>query len=146
MRRRDCIIYVLASLIGAFCGLALFLIRRYFLPPKKPFDEPMRVEGWVPVAYIREVTPGSSKEFVYGNIPGVIINDAGEMSAFSLICSHFGCVVNWLPDRDIFSCPCHGGEFNSDGTAISGPPKDSLNQFDIQVKADRIYVKPAWHT
>jgi len=141
--RRDWITYVLASLIGVFCGLALFLIGSYLWPPRRPLEEPMRVEGWIPVAYTREVPPDSAREFAYGNIPGVVINDRGEMRAFSLLCSHFGCVVNWLPGRKVFSCPCHGGEFNSNGKAIGGPPEDPLNQFAIDVREDSIYVKPA---
>jgi len=146
MSRRDCIIYLLGSLIGMFCGLVLFLIGSYLWPPRRPLEEPMRVEGWIPVAYTREVPPYSSKEFAYGNIPGILINDRGEMRALSLLCSHFGCVLNWLPDMKVLSCPCHGGEFNPNGTAVGGPPEDPLNQFAIQVREDRIYVKPAWLT
>ncbi len=146
MRRRDWIIYLLATAIGAFCGLILFLIGSYFRPPRRPPEEPARVEGWVAVADTREVPAGSSKGFAYGKTPGVIVNDGGEMRAFSLHCSHFGCVVNWLPDRKVFSCPCHGGEFNANGRAVGGPPEDPLNQFAIQVRKNRIYVKPAWLT
>lgn len=146
MHRRDYIIYVLGSLMGAICGFGLLLIGRYLRPPSKPLEKPIRVEGWIPIAYTGEVPTYGSKEFAYGNIPGVLINKSGEMRVFSLLCSHFGCVINWLPDRKVFACPCHGGEFNSKGTAICGPPEDPLNQFAIQVREDRIYVKPAWLT
>jgi len=146
VRRRDWIIYILASLVGAFWGLVLFIIGSYLWPPRKPLEVPTRVEGWIPVAYTRDVPPDSSKGFAYGKIPGVIIHNRGEMRAFSLLCSHFGCAVNWLPDRKVFSCPCHGGEFTPNGTAIGGPPEDPLNQFAIQVREDRIYVKPTWLT
>jgi cytochrome b6-f complex iron-sulfur subunit len=126
--------------------LVLFLIGGYFRPPRKPLEEPVRVEGWLAVADMREIPVGRSKKFAYGNIPGIIVNNEGEMRAFSLHCSHFGCVINWLPHRKVFSCPCHGGEFSSTGRAIGGPPEDPLNQFAIQVRDNRIYVKPTWLT
>lgn len=144
MRRRDYIVYAIGSLFGVFCGLLLFVVGSYLWPPRKPLKQKMRVEGWIPVAHAREVPPESSRQFVYGNIPGVIMNDRGELRAYSLICSHLGCVINWLPDMKVFSCPCHGGEFNSSGAAIGRPPEDPLNQFSVRIREKKIYVRPAW--
>jgi Rieske Fe-S protein len=142
--RRGYIIQVLSALLGALCGLVLFLAGRYLWPPRRPLYEEMKVEGWLPVASADEVAQDRSKHFAYGKIPGVIINDMGEMKAFSLQCSHLGCVLNWFPKRKVFSCPCHGGEFNSNGRATVKPPRESLKKFAVQVREDKIYVKPSW--
>jgi nitrate reductase gamma subunit len=32
-----------------------------------------------------------------------------QFLAFSINCTHLGCPVRWLPDADLFMCPCHGG-------------------------------------
>jgi cytochrome b6-f complex iron-sulfur subunit len=146
VRRRDWIIYLLATSIGTFFGLILFLIGSYLKPPKKHLEGPVRVQGWVPVVDTRDIPPEGSTKFAYGDIPGIIINDKSEIRAFSLRCSHFGCVVNWIPERKMFSCPCHGGEFNSEGVVIGGPPRDPLNEFAIQIREQRVYVKLAWLT
>jgi Rieske Fe-S protein len=143
--RRDYIILVLSALLGAFCGLVSILVGRYLWPRKRPPYEEIKVEGWLQVASA-EVTQNYLKQFAYGKIPGVIINDMGEMKAFSLLCSHLGCVLNWSRDRKVFICPCHGGEFNSNGRAIVKPPEESLKKFAVQVREDKIYVKPSWLT
>ena len=79
LHRRDYIIYVLGSVMGAICGLGLLLIGRYLRPPGKPPEEPIPVEGWVPIAYTHEVPPDGSKKFAYGNIPGILINKSREI-------------------------------------------------------------------
>ena len=146
VRRRDYIIFTMALLVGSLFGLVSFLVGSYFWPPRKTLKGQVRVEGWLPIADPHRMPSGSSKTFSYGSIPGVLIRDRGEMRAFSRLCSHLGCALIWHPDRKIFSCPCHGGEFDSGGKAIAGPPGEPLNQFAIQIRDDRIYVKPAWLT
>lgn len=147
LKRRDYILYLLASLIGIFSGMFLYLVGSYLWPPRKPFGETVRVVGWIPIAYTHELLPPpSSMKFTYGNIPAILINDGGPLKAFSFVCTHLGCVVEWLPDKRVFSCSCHGGEFDEGGNVTGGPPTEPLNRFDIQIRNGRIYVKPAWRT
>ncbi len=47
-----------------------------------------------------------------------------EFAAFSSKCPHLGCRVRWEEKENRFFCPCHNGVFDSNGTAISGPPAD----------------------
>jgi menaquinol-cytochrome c reductase iron-sulfur subunit len=35
-----------------------------------------------------------------------------EFIAFTVNCAHLGCPVRWIPDAEIFLCPCHGGVYN----------------------------------
>lgn len=139
-------LYGLGALLGSLCGLLSYGVARYLRPPKKPLEEPVRVEGWVPVGYTREVPPGGTKAFAYGRVPGVVINEAGDFRAFSALCSHFACAVRWVPEKEVFSCPCHGGSFDTRGKAVGGPPEEPLKSFEVQVRGDRIYVKAAWLT
>jgi nitrate reductase gamma subunit len=53
--------------------------------------------------------------------------------AFSVNCTHLGCPVRWLPDADLFMCPCHGGVFYKDGRVASGPPGRHLSQYPVRV-------------
>ena len=39
--------------------------------------------------------------------------------AFSSTCPHLGCRVHWVPEQQVFFCPCHRGVFNADGVPIS---------------------------
>lgn len=54
------------------------------------------------------------------------------LKAFSAVCPHLGCIVNWNADEKSFDCPCHGSRFANDGTVINGPAQSDLAK--IQVK------------
>ncbi len=56
-----------------------------------------------------------------------------QFLAFAINCTHLGCPVRWLPDADLFMCPCHGGVFYSDGTVASGPPPKPLVTYPVRV-------------
>ena len=47
------------------------------------------------------------------------------MTAFTTICPHLGCSVNWQSGENgaagKFLCPCHGGKFQADGKRIHEP-------------------------
>ena len=61
--------------------------------------------------------------------------------AFSAICTHLGCVVNWEGPAGYIQCPCHDGRFNPQtGAVISGPPPAPLPPHQVVVDGDDIYV------
>ena len=48
-------------------------------------------------------------------------------------CTHLGCPVAYSPGGDNFSCPCHGGAYDSLGRVTAGPPARPLDRFDVKV-------------
>ena len=48
-------------------------------------------------------------------------------------CTHLGCPVAYSPGGDSFSCPCHGGAYDSQGRVTAGPPARPLDRFDVKV-------------
>ncbi len=60
--------------------------------------------------------------------------------AFSVHCTHLGCPVRWLPDAELFMCPCHGGVFYEDGRVASGPPPRSLTRYPVRVRAGAVEI------
>jgi len=59
--------------------------------------------------------------------------DDGKYSAIDLKCSHAGCTVHWIPDQHIFRCPCHGGEYDTNGSVIKGPPPRPLSHLQVTI-------------
>jgi Rieske Fe-S protein len=56
------------------------------------------------------------------------------LTAYTLICTHAGCVVG-APNADhIQGCPCHGSKFNADGSVAAGPAKKPLKAIKLEVK------------
>ncbi len=66
--------------------------------------------------------------------------NAQQFIAFSVDCTHLGCPVRWLPDADLFMCPCHGGVFYNDGRVASGPPQRRLTQYPVRVEEGIVQI------
>jgi menaquinol-cytochrome c reductase iron-sulfur subunit len=45
----------------------------------------------------------------------LIRRDKDKVEAFTTICPHLGCSVNYEDKEHLFVCPCHGGTFDADG-------------------------------
>ncbi len=48
-------------------------------------------------------------------------------------CAHLGCPVAYSEGGDVYSCPCHGGAYDSLGLVTSGPPPRPLDRFDVKI-------------
>ena len=92
------------------------------------------------IASAKDVTQDGVR-FDYQDIPSMLIQKKDKsFAAFSLVCTHLGCIVKWEPQNFDFHCPCHGGKFDDNGKNISGPPPSPLTEWKVQVEADQIYV------
>ncbi len=63
-----------------------------------------------------------------------------EFVAFSAYCTHIGCPVRWMPDANLFLCPCHGGAFYQDGAVASGPPPEPLFRHTVRVRDGQVEI------
>ncbi len=63
-----------------------------------------------------------------------------QFVAFSIDCTHLGCPVRWLPDANLFMCPCHGGVYYANGRVASGPPPRPLIQYPVRVENGEVQI------
>lgn len=88
--------------------------------------------GVVPIGKVSDLPPaGSPPE----NMPKVKIwlsNTEKGVLALYKVCTHLGCLYNWNSQEVKFICPCHGSQFQADGTYIRGPAPRSLDRFVVQ--------------
>jgi menaquinol-cytochrome c reductase iron-sulfur subunit len=61
-----------------------------------------------------------------------VVERDGELHAYSSVCPHLGCAVDWSPEHGKFKCPCHRSAFGVDGTAEEGPAPRSLDALEIE--------------
>lgn len=54
-----------------------------------------------------------------------------EVVAFSAVCPHQGCTV--APDGEQLACPCHGSQFELDGSLKRGPAESGLTPYEVEV-------------
>lgn len=63
-----------------------------------------------------------------------------DFVAFAVNCTHLGCPVRWLPDAQLFMCPCHGGVYNGDGRVAAGPPPKPLPRYQVRIREGRVEI------
>jgi len=75
-------------------------------------------------------------------LPILVIRLSDEkFKAFSAICTHLGCVVQWDAGRKVIACPCHAAEFSAEGQVVSGPPPGPLKEYQVMVIGEEIRIK-----
>lgn len=65
----------------------------------------------------------------------------GQIHAYSAICPHLGCVLQWNGEEKSFDCPCHGSRFTCEGKVVNGPALSDLEE--VQLKEDSSLKKRA---
>jgi menaquinol-cytochrome c reductase iron-sulfur subunit len=71
----------------------------------------------------------------------VLTENGQDFTVMSNICTHLGCRVRWITEKEGFFCPCHNGVFSKDGSVVSGPPPRSLDRFENKVEDGVLFVK-----
>jgi cytochrome b6-f complex iron-sulfur subunit len=133
--RREFIQLGLAAVGAAWVGT---LVQSKLFPAEGSTQEAQPVE--LPLS---ELPVGGFKQITYGGIPTIVLRTAESVKAFSLVCTHLGCIIEWQPNQLEFYCPCHDGRFDQFGEVLAGPPPVPLEQFMVRVEADKVIVGEA---
>ncbi|MGC1242649.1 MAG: FAD-dependent oxidoreductase [Chryseosolibacter sp.] len=83
------------------------------------------------VKSINELKPGQGAIInMKGKKAAVYKDELQTIHAFSAICPHLGCVVQWNADETSFDCPCHGSRFTCKGEVVNGPALSGLHRIE----------------
>ena len=75
--------------------------------------------------------------FKFGSKPGIVVRTAeGEIRAFSAVCTHLDCTVQFKNDTSQLWCACHNGTYDLGGAVVSGPPPRGLEQFVVNLRGE----------
>jgi Rieske Fe-S protein len=94
---------------------------------------------WVDIGPLSDFPDGQTSSLaVSGPSPesdrrAYIRHQEGAIIAIWNRCAHLGCPVAYSPGGDVYSCPCHGGAYDSLGLVTSGPPPRPLDRFDVKI-------------
>ena len=123
--------------LGAVMVSALYPAFRFVIPPEVA-EAPTNT---VHAGDLAELPPGSGKVFRFGSKPGILVRTAtGEVRAFSAICTHLNCTVQFREDMQNIWCACHNGRFDLNGGNIAGPPPRPLERYRVDITDDEIWV------
>lgn len=103
------------------------------------------VQGTV-IASVAEVPVGTAKKFTVPNTTNTALLvhlENNNFKAFSNICTHQGCEVDYNAQANLFVCPCHGARFNAaDGSVSRGPTRTPLAAYEVTAQNGSIlYVQ-----
>jgi len=136
--RRKFLNWFLGTTTGAFVLSVLYPVSRYLIPPK--VEESTARTVTLPLKP-QEVKPNSGQIFRFGSQPAILINTpAGELKAFSAVCTHLACIVQYRSDINHIWCACHNGHFDLNGKNIEGPPPKPLEEYAVNVRGDQVVV------
>lgn len=114
-----------------------YTVLRYLDPPPNTGD----VTASVKAGPANSLAPNSGEIIKFGRTPVILIRTPkGELHAFSAVCTHLGCIVQYRPDIKEIWCACHGGHYNLNGINVGGPPPRPLTPYDVHVQNDTIVV------
>lgn len=114
----------------------LYPVLRYIVPPA---DAAESSASSVTLDFgAGEVPPNSGKIFKFGSEPGIVLRTpTGNLRAFSAICTHLSCTVQYREDLSPIWCACHNGHYDLNGVDIAGPPPRPLERYDVRELGDR---------
>lgn len=121
----------------ALFGATLYPVLRYLSPPRGAESS---VSSAV-AAKVGELATNTAKIFRFGNRPGMLIRTPqNELRAFSAVCTHLNCTVQYDNNASVIWCACHNGKYDLNGQVISGPPPRPLEAYQVNIRGDDVVV------
>lgn len=109
-------------------------------PADRPTPSPSAQQSGTVIASLNSLPAGSAIMFLTPNTNQhaiLIHEDDGTVKAFSSICTHQGCVVNFSASTQSLICPCHGSQFDiKTGAVLRRPANRPLESYPIQIDAN----------
>ena len=99
------------------------------------------VTGLMEVGNAEEIPIGGSKKVSAGGSPVLILRTPQGFKAYSAICTHLGCLVDWNGRQQKIECPCHAGFFDTEGRVVGGPPPRPLPIYEVKMIGEKLFIK-----
>lgn len=111
----------------------LYPVWRYVIPPASA--EPA-IDSVV-AGKVSEFKPNSGAVLKFGTKPALLVRTSdGQFKAFTAVCTHLDCTVQYRSDSSQIWCPCHNGLYDLAGNVVSGPPPRPLEGFSVKLRGE----------
>ncbi len=116
-----------------------------FMYPAIKFMDPPSVPeastNEVTAGKVQDLKPNSGKIVKFGSRPALLIRlNETEWRAFSAVCTHLNCTVQFRDATRQIWCACHNGFYDLNGKVVSGPPPRPLEEFVVHVRGDEVVI------
>jgi len=86
---------------------------------------------------VTDFKAGSGAIVKFGSKPALLVRTPdGQFRAFSAICTHLDCTVQYKGDTSQIWCACHNGLYDLAGNNVSGPPPRPLDPFAVNLRGE----------
>jgi Rieske Fe-S protein len=135
--RRGLVGWLLGSGITVSVSSFLYPVLKFILPPE------------IAEAAVNEATVGKAADFKlntakivkFGSLPALLVRiSESEWKAFSGVCTHLNCTVQYKDATHQIWCACHNGTYDLNGKVVSGPPPKPLEEFTVRVRGDEVII------
>ena len=124
---------------GAIASMASFLypVIRFLNPPKITEAAVNEVSG----GKVQDLKPNSGKIIRFGSKPALLVRTSEtEWKAFSAVCTHLNCTVQYRDSTSQIWCACHNGTYDLNGHVVSGPPPNPLEEYVVNLRGDDVII------
>ena len=115
----------------------LYPIIRFLKPPLAPEASVNEAQA----GKAGDLKPNTGKIVKFGARPVLLIRiGEAEWKAYSAVCTHLNCTVQFNEDKRQIWCACHNGYYDLNGHVVSGPPPRPLEEFSVHLKAEEVII------
>jgi cytochrome b6-f complex iron-sulfur subunit len=118
-----------------FVGGQIGLLLKLFFTPKKSGG------------FGSTITVGPVERFPVGSVTHfwkerfLLVHRPTGFLALAQECTHQKiCNVDYLPERNILACPCHGAEYSLTGAVLAGPAPRPLDRYATTIRDGQVLV------
>jgi len=124
-----------------YIGAAVYPVYRYLVDPAEKAEAEASVKE-IELPGLDKLPLGTAMMFRFAGKPGLIIHhEDGEWVAFSAVCTHLACTVQFQKDQKRIHCACHGGTYDmKTGKNIAGPPPRPLTKYNVEVLDGKVKI------
>ena len=169
--RRDFITKAAADVVGGAVGIPPVAAGVCtYLDPLVPKDRPQTTPQpsdapppephgrWIQVAKLSELKPGGAPQAFQviadswdawnyypphpiGSVYLRLTAESPAPLAWTAVCPHLGCFVEYSRSSQSFKCPCHNSEFDTTGEKVKGPPPRAMDSLRTDLRnGDEVWV------
>ena len=135
--RRGVLTILLSTWGAGVLGAVVYPVLRFLVPPDIAEAPTLAASA----GKASDLAANSGRIVPFGSEPALVVRlPSGELRAFTAMCTHLSCTVQYRPDLQQIWCACHNGHYDLTGKNVSGPPPKPLRSYDVNVKGDEIVI------
>jgi quinol---cytochrome c reductase iron-sulfur subunit, bacillus type len=70
-----------------------------------------------------------------------VMNRGGKLVAYSSVCPHLGCAIDFESASGKFKCPCHRSAFGQNGAVEDGPAPRGMDELEVKEEGGLLSIR-----